>query len=449
MVRKVGLHIVFCLLSVACFSQNIICYVTTNTNEAYIGEPIHLTVSVYSETWFTSGIDLGNIQIDGALTVYFRSVSNSRSFSGKKYAGVNFYYNVFPTKQGEITIPSFSIHVESPKPGGYKGIKRIAKTKPKTLHVNDVPLGYSLNNWLVSNSLGVSQKWSIPVKNIKVGDVVQRTISRSASGTVSEFIPATTWDSIPGVSIYPKRPSVNTHKSKTAVSATRSETVNYLFEKEGDVTIPSIEYVYWNPSSKRFYRKQLDSIMVSVKPNADLNMLASIKKSLQEEVIEETEAEDKPFLILGLTPKVFVEYLISGLLLLFVLFKLTKYTLAVYRRKHTVYLKSEPYAFSQVKKALRHNNYYAFISTSHVWIKKLDSNFESLQDLTQHPAFKKTKETIREINNKTFNDQATHLNYSQLKQHLISDRIAFLKYQKTKVNTATKNKKWLNPTAAD
>ncbi|MDO6761397.1 BatD family protein [Tamlana sp. 2_MG-2023] len=449
MVRKVGLHIVFCLLSVACFSQNLISYVTTSTNEAYIGQPIHLTVSVYSETWFTSGIDLGNIQVDGALTVYFRSVSNSRTFSGKNYAGVNFYYNVFPTKQGEITIPSLSIHVESPKPGGYKGIKRIVKTKPKTIQVKDVPLGYSLNNWLVSNSLSINQKWSIPLKDIKVGDVVQRTISRSASGTVSEFIPATTWDSIPGVSIYPKRPSVNTHKSKTAVSATRSETVSYLFEKEGDVMIPSIEFVYWNPSSKRFYRKQIDSIMVSVKPNADLTMLASIKKSLQDEVVEEAEAEDKPFLILGLTPKVFVEYLISGLLLLFVLFKLLKYTLAVYQRKHTVYLKSEAYAFSQVKKTLRHKNYYGFISTSHIWINKLDPDFESLQDLEEHPSFQKTKEIIGDINDKAFNNQVKNLNYSQLLTHLISDRKAFLKYQKTKVNAATKNKKWLNPTATD
>ncbi|KAB1067772.1 protein BatD [Tamlana haliotis] len=449
MVKKIGLHIVFCLCSLVSFSQNIISYINTNTNEAYIGQPIHLTVSVYSETWFTSGIDLGNIQIDGALTVYFRSMSDTRTFNGKQYAGVQFYYNVFPTKQGEITIPSLSIHIESPKPGGYQGIKRVVKTKAKTFQVKDVPLGYSLNNWLVSNSLNISEKWSKPLKDIKVGDVVQRTISRSAAGTLSEFIPATTWDSISGVSIYPKRPSVNTHKSKISVSATRSETVNYLFEKEGDVMIPSIEYVYWNPNSKRFYRKKIDSVMVSVKPNADLTMLASIKKSLQEEVTEEAEAEKKPFLILGLTPKTFIEYVVLGLLILFVLIKLVKYGFIIYQRKHKVYLKSEAYAFSQVKKTLRHKNYYAFISASHIWIKKLDPDFESIQDLEEHPVFNKTRDTIQDINDKAFSNHASNLNYSQLLTHLISDRKAFLKYKKAKLNASVKNKKWLNPTATD
>lgn len=222
MVKKLIIITGFLLLPFASISQNIIAYTTLNTNEAYIGQPVKLTVSVYTSTWFTSGIDLGNIKIDDALTVYFRSVSNSKKFSGKNYAGVSFYYNVFPTKDGQITIPSLSINIESPKPGDYKGIKRTVKTKAKNFNVTPIPLGYNPNNWLVATYLNVNQKWSIPLNNIKVGDVVQRTINRSAGGTMSEFIPATIYDSISGVSMYPKRAKVNTHKSKTNISSTRS-----------------------------------------------------------------------------------------------------------------------------------------------------------------------------------------------------------------------------------
>jgi len=90
----------FGLMTFSVFGQNLITYITLNKNEAYVGQPVELKVNVYTSTWFTIGIDVGNIKIDGALTVYFRSVSNSQDFDGKTHAGVSFYYNVFPTLQG-------------------------------------------------------------------------------------------------------------------------------------------------------------------------------------------------------------------------------------------------------------------------------------------------------------------------------------------------------------
>src|SRR5690606_34578512 len=103
-----------------------------------------------------------------------------------------------------------------------------------------------------------------------VGDVLQRTIVRSAGGTLSEFIPAQSWDSVPGVSIYPTRPKVETTKTKTYVSAKRTEAVNYLFEKEGEIVLPKIEFVYWNYNTKKSYKKVIDSTVIQVAPNADL-----------------------------------------------------------------------------------------------------------------------------------------------------------------------------------
>ena len=114
----------FWLLSLQIYSQNLISYITVNTNEAYIGQPVQLKVSVFTTTWFTKGVDIGNIQVDGALTVYFRSLSNSRMINGKKYSGVDFYYNLFPTEEGTLQIPVLEIQIESPKVGDYNGNKK-------------------------------------------------------------------------------------------------------------------------------------------------------------------------------------------------------------------------------------------------------------------------------------------------------------------------------------
>lgn len=446
MVKNSGVILAFFFLTLTSYSQNIISYVSVNKNDAYVGEPVQLTVSVYSSTWFTSGIDIGNIQIDDALTVYFRSVSNSRDFNGKKHAGVNFYYNIFPTKEGEITIPSLSINIESPKPGDYKGLKRTVKTKAKHFNVRAIPLGYNPNNWLVATYLNINEIWSSPINNIKVGDVVQRTIKRSAGGTLSEFIPASIWDSIPGISIYPKRASVNTNKSRTAVSSSRSETVNYLFEKEGPVVIPPIEYVFWSSITKKFYKKQTDSVLVSVKPNANLQMLASIKKSLQKTAINDNLVEEKPLLILGLTPKTFIKYLVVILIFIFIIYRVTKSIIPVLKRKTKAYKESESFAFKQVKKALKQNDYNKFLLTSHSWARQLNPKFQSLHDL-QNFNEAPLKDVLNNINDMAFKqEQNIDINlYKNLSNVLIESRKTYLKLQKPEEKKMYQNKKWLNP----
>ncbi|WP_298534129.1 BatD family protein [uncultured Algibacter sp.] len=448
MVKNIGIVIAFFLLPFIGMSQNIIAYATVNTNEAYIGQPVKLTVSVYTSTWFTEGVDLGNIQIDNALTVYFRSVSNSRAFSGKNYAGVSFYYNVFPTEEGQITIPSLSINIASPKPGDYKGLKKTVTTKPKSFNVLPVPLGYNPNNWLVATYLNVNQKWSTALDNIKVGDVVQRTIDRSAGGTMAEFIPASIWDSIPGISVYPRRAKVNTKKSKTAISASRSETVNYLFEKEGEVIFPATEYMYWNSNNKKFYRKHIDSVMIQVKPNPDLSMLSSIKKSLQKDTIEATETQEKPFLIFGLTPKTFVKYLIFVLVIGFVAIYLIKRLNTFIKHKRALYLHSETFAFNKLKKALNHHDYFAFSGASHTWVKKLNPEFETLEDLVEHSNSNALHQTLSELSHSVFKKEKTKVTlYSNVLEAIKTTRDEYFKNQSHTKKLATKNNKWLNPTS--
>jgi len=451
MVKKHCIILLFWLMTASLFGQNLISYVTLNTKEAYIGQPVKLTVSVYSSTWFTSGIDVGNIQIDGALTVFFRSLSNSQDFNGKRHSGVNFYYNIFPTQEGEINIPSLSINVESPKPGGYKGIKRTITTKPKTLDVKSIPYGYDPNNWLVATSLNVTQSWSRNLSEIKVGDVVQRTIRRSAGGTLSEFIPATNWDSLNGISLYPKRPQLNTIKSKTAVSSNRSETVSYLFEKEGEFIIPKVEYMYWNAGTKKFYSKQIDSVVLLVKPNDDLAILASMKKSLQKEQVAEIEAEEKPLLLFGLTPKIFLQYSVIGLGFLFLLFIILKGVISFMKTKYERYLKSETYAFSKVRKAITKHEYRLFLDVTPAWLNRLKPGHNSLGDVVKESGSKELATVLMHIDEMTFSSQelVNNQSYKLLLKELKRMRRNCFKQQTKNRKLTIKNGKWLNPTASN
>lgn len=426
-------------------AQSLISYASINKESAYIGQPVQLTVSVYTDTWFTSGVDVGNIQVEGALTVYFRSVSNNKTFSGKNYSGVDFIYNLFPTQSGEITIPELTIQVESPKPGGFEGIKHNIKTKPKTLKVIDIPVGYNPNNWLVSSSLNITQNWNASLENVKVGDVLQRTITRSAGGTLSEFIPAQVLDSIPGVSMYPTRPKVETKKTKTYVSAKRSETVNYLFEKEGNVVIPKIEFVYWNYNTNKSYKKVIDSLVVQVTPNADLEMLSTIKKQLEQEQEQVEVNENKPFLILGMSPKRFIVSVILGFLILYLVIKLIIWLIRAIRKSYSNYLNSERYLFLKVIRSLKKRNTHDFYVMLNVWVLHLNMKEHNFEYFLRNYGTDDLKKAYGAMNNSLFeNESKKTIDYHAVLEAIKASRKKYFNQlkedKKVKLDTD-----WLNP----
>ena len=446
MVKKIYILIVFWIAFTPLIGQNLLSYVTVNTNSAYIGQPIELKVSVFTTTWFTKGIDVGNIQIDGGLTMYFRSVSTSKMINNTRYSGVEFYYNLFPTKEGVLEIPSLNIQVESPKEGDYKGVGRSIRTKPKKVMVNGIPFGYNQLDWLVASSFSVRGNWSASLENIKVGDVLQRTISRTAGSTLSEFIPSSYWDSIPGVSIYPKRPLVNTKKSKTGVSASRSETVNYLFEKEGEVIIPKMEYMYWSLRTKRIYYKNVDSVVVNVGANPDLVMLQTIKNSLQKESPIKEEVNSS-FMILGLSPKKFAMYLIVGLISIFLLNKTIRKITAYGKDIYARYTNSEQFAFSKVRNAIRRRDFHKVLIESNLWLKRLSNRKLTLYEfskVTESIALQDVLDQLNEIIYKR-HGKVKQQTYRLLLSEIVRARSTYKKYYTEKT---VKNKPingWLNP----
>ena len=80
-------HIIILLLlfqAAIVFAQNnVISEVSINRKSVYVGQPVEVSVGIFTPTWFTQGVNFGNIKVNGAFTVYFRSVSTSKKINGK------------------------------------------------------------------------------------------------------------------------------------------------------------------------------------------------------------------------------------------------------------------------------------------------------------------------------------------------------------------------------
>lgn len=364
---KYILFLVLGLFSLTGLAQtNLWSEVSVNKKSVYQGEPVEVTVSVFTETWFTQGVNVQNIQVNNAFTVYFRSLSTSRIIKGKTYAGVQFFYHVFPYTSNNVEFPSLEILVETPNVGDYKGVERKVRTQAKIIMVKPIPSAFDADQWLVTNSCVVKDKWSRSLKNIKVGDVIERSINRAVSGTVSELIPPVVWDAVNGVSLYIDRSITQNNKSKTDISATRTDKMRYLFEEEGQVIIPEMTFLWWNPVRKKVFKRTLKEVVIDVAPNPDLGILETIKDSLNIVTQRSQEAEEKEGFLLWGTPldewlKRVLVAVLMWVLVVRVLVPISNNIRSKYRR----YRNSERYYFNQIiwvklggfSSKLEHNQY--------------------------------------------------------------------------------------------
>ncbi len=108
-----------------------------------------MTITVLTATWYTEPLDFDNIQIPNAFTLPFdQTTPGMFTVSGNQYAGLQFYFIVFPYTVGRFTIPPINIVATTPPKGGSTGVKVKLSTAPRPFTVKPVPDKLKDANWL-------------------------------------------------------------------------------------------------------------------------------------------------------------------------------------------------------------------------------------------------------------------------------------------------------------
>lgn len=423
--------------------RHLIPNVQINKSAVYVGEPVEVSVSIFTSTWFTSGINPGNIKVNNAFTIYFRSLSSSKQINGQTYAGVTLYFNVFPYDNEDLIFPELEFTVETPDKGGYKGIKRVVKTPERTIKVKPIPPGFNKNEWLVSSNMTASDNWLGNMIEVKVGDVLERKITRNVAGTVSELVPPVVWDTIPNVSLYPTRSNVDSKKTKTSISATRTDGIRYLFEKEGAIVIPEKELTWYNPRAKKLFKRTLKGYTILVKPNPDLGMLETMRDSLQVSVPVDTVGveENDPKTILGLSIKQFLKLLVLVIVGGYFFIKLLKRVYNKLKIRRATYLVSEAYFFKEFLKSINSHNSTKIMNALYQWIDKLQLDEPTIAFFVSKYGNGELDNDLIQIMNATNSESLKKLNLS--KQNWFKARLKYLENLKNKGVNISGN--WVNP----
>ncbi len=334
---------------VKCFAQT-----QMDRNTVYAQQPFKVTFTVLTATWYTAPLEFDNLQIPNAFIMPFdKTMPGMFTIKGQQYAGLQFYYIVFPYKDGHFTLPSINIVATTPAVGDSKAQKVNIKTQPLRYVVKPMPKNFDGDSWFVAKDAVIAENWNRPLKKLKVGDVLYRTVVVDAKGTLPQFIPDIKIDMLDWAGVYPQQPTLADTRNEYDANGTRTQTITYLLEKEGDFTIPQATVTWFNPNSAHVYKRSTRLIKIHVAANPNLGILKTLQDSLKakQPAAAAPPVKHGPHMILGVPWYYFVLYaFVAVCLFYFVIMAL----ISLYKRlyyQYKIYLASEGYWFKRFSRS--------------------------------------------------------------------------------------------------
>lgn len=345
--HKLGFQVVFLLWASLMAAQtkpaNIWASVQFNRSSVVVGEPLVVTITVYTSTWFTSPPEFGEIQVPEAMMVEYqqRSGAKTKTIGRKSYPAIEKKYVVYPFRVGENSLPSLSIATESPPEGDYKAKKRIIKSPEQTFRVFPPPDGIAIENWLTAYDVQLTESWGKSLEGLKQGDVLERQISIRARGSLAALIPPLELVQGDFGNVYSKPAVLDNVQNQTSFTGTRTETWTYLMESAGSYSIPGLEVFWFDPGTGTRKSARINPREISIAANPDMDFLLSMQDSLSALLETGEEVYREAFEWKGLNWWQLTMVILSAILLIYGLFKLSLRVSTLVKEKREVASQSE------------------------------------------------------------------------------------------------------------
>jgi hypothetical protein len=256
-----------------------------------VGQPVRLVVTVYVPNYFTGSPDFPEFEIEDAIVVMpqDRPENSNTDIGGVRYAGITEIYVIYPQQPGEFRVPPAQLTVPY----------AVAPPKSTTAHVAlpaltfraDVPAAArGLDYFLPTTSLTMQQTWSQPLKDLRAGDTVERTITVTGDKVQAMLIPPLALEAPEGIRTYPEEPVVRDQKTPRGdfVYGRRVQAAKYFIQREGEYTLPAVELKWWNLSTNRLVTATLPAVhfaaaanpngVAELPPEAEPAVLSPVKR---------------------------------------------------------------------------------------------------------------------------------------------------------------------------
>ena len=235
-----------------------------------VGQPVRLIVTILVPNYFSGAPDLPEFELENAIVVLPQETpQNSNEHLGTAtYAGITETYTIYPQQPGDFQLPPADITVPYASTPPQTTVAHLAIPTLR-FHADLPDAAKDLDYFLPTSSLIVQQKWSRPLKDIRVGDSIERTITVTAAKMQAMLIPPIPTQAPNGIRVYPEEPIVQDKKTDRGefVYGRRVQSAKYFIQSDGDYTLPAIELKWWNLSTNRLVAATLPPVRFTAAAN--------------------------------------------------------------------------------------------------------------------------------------------------------------------------------------
>ncbi|MEM7270501.1 MAG: hypothetical protein AAF401_14775 [Pseudomonadota bacterium] len=234
-------------------------------SHGYVGGQIVMRVQIVSAHAF-SALDFRMPEIADADMI---TLVKPKTRSISTYAGSGWVFetavSIFPKKSGELLIPPI-IAIGRIEQEGAEDVPFDISTRPEVLAIRGVQPGFEDTWWLVSHRVHVEESWSIPLSDLRVGDIVRREVSFSAYGLPEERMPSLTHPDAEGVTISAAGETRRTERSPDGLIGNVTQTWDIRIDAEDVAKIGAVGVQYWN--QLRHHEKAVETPTHRIEPLA-------------------------------------------------------------------------------------------------------------------------------------------------------------------------------------
>jgi hypothetical protein len=271
--RRLPFAFIFALCSLRSFAQAPVVRAHLEpARNILVGQPVRLVVSVFVPNYFTGGVDFPEFELENAIVVLpqDRPENSNTQINGVTYAGITQSYVLYPQQTGDFHIPPAQLTIPytvAPP----KSMTATPSLPALTFHADVPAAAKDLPYFLPTTSLTMTQHWSRPLKGLRTGDTVERTITVTASRMQAMLIPPLSLDQPDGMRVYPAEPVVHDQKTDRGdfIYGCRVQSAKYLIQKAGVYTLPAIKLQWWNLGAHRIVTATLPEATFTAITNPD------------------------------------------------------------------------------------------------------------------------------------------------------------------------------------
>lgn len=240
---------------------------------AYLQGQLVLQVQIASKFPFEA-LDVRLPQIRDAEVVRLQA---PRTREVRSYAGNGYVFEtalaIFPSKSGALEIPGVAVEgAVEPEPDRERSFSE--RSADLRLDIEGVAPRYSDPWWLVSERVEMTETWSKPIEELRLGDVVRREITLVAFGATAAHLPELEHSRTQGITVAKADGSAKTERTAEGVTATVTQAWDLKIEADDFAYVSPLGVAYWHPGEGREMRAALPGKRIEPLP-ADERALAA------------------------------------------------------------------------------------------------------------------------------------------------------------------------------